>query len=144
MKRSISMAGIVLLVTSVAWGAAAEDPTLRGIMQELGAQMGRLAEAVVADDLPAAESAAAAIAEHPRPALGERVRILSNLGSDAAAFRRADSAVHEAAVAVGEAAKAGDRAALAARFHALTDACLACHSEFRARVRTSIESTQEP
>lgn len=143
MKRGITLAGAMVLVTGIAWGAAAAEPSLRGIMQELGVQMGRLAQALVADDLQAAEAAAAAIAEHPRPALGERVRILSSLGDDAGAFRAADAAVHDAAVAVGEAAKAGDRAALANRFHALTDACLACHTQFRARVQSAGEPAEE-
>jgi cytochrome c556 len=126
----------MLLVTGIAWSVPSDQPTLLGIMEELGAQVGRLARAIMADDLPTAIAAASAIADHPQPAPDERRRLLAHVGADALAFRAANADVHDAAVTVRTAAEMGDRAALAAAFHHLADSCLSCHARFRDRLRT--------
>ena len=126
----------MLLVTGIAWSVPADQPTLLGIMEQLGAQTGRLARAIMADDLPTAITAASAIADHPQPVPDERQRILAHSGADALAFRTANADVHDAAVAVRSAAEMGDRAALAVAFYRLADSCLSCHARLRDRPRS--------
>ncbi|HSH30029.1 MAG TPA: cytochrome c [Thiohalobacter sp.] len=144
MKRTLSIAGAVLLVTATSWGLAADPHSLRGIMQELGRQMGTLTQAIMADDRETIVAAAAAIADHPQPPLSERIRILGSLGTAAPAFRQADKDVHDAAIAVKQAAEAGDRDALAAGFHRLTRSCLACHTRFRNEDIKALTRPAEP
>lgn len=137
MKTSLSTAAVLLLTTAISWNATAAEHSLKSIMQDLGVQMGRLAQALMADDMDAVGSAAAAIADHPKPGWGERLVILGRMGTDAPAFRQKDVAVHEEAVRIKQAAEAGDRDALADGFQRLTTACLACHTQFRERARSS-------
>lgn len=136
MKTPLTTAAVVLLTTAISWNAVAAEHTLKSIMQDLGEHMGRLAQAIMADDMETASAAAGAIANHPKPGWGERLVILGRLGTDASAFRDSDLAVHEEAMGVQQAAEAGDRDALALGFQRLTGACLACHTSFRDRVRS--------
>lgn len=131
MKKFTFTAGGLLLMLIVSVNAGAGAHTLKTIMQDLGDQVGRLARAIMADDLETAGAAAAAIADHPKPDMGERLALLARIGTDVAAFRQRDTEVHDAATAVKRSAEAGDRAALARDFHRLTDACLGCHNAFR-------------
>jgi cytochrome c556 len=137
MKMLLTTAAVLLLTTAISWNAMAAEVTLKSIMQDLGVQMGRLAQAIMADDMETASAAAGAIAHHPKPGWGERLVILGQLGSDAPAFRDKDLAVHEEAMGIQQAAEAGDRDALALGFQRLTSACLACHSSFRDQVRSA-------
>lgn len=136
MKPSVIAIAVLLGATS---GGAQAAASLQDIMRDMGAELGRLAQALSADDLDRAAEAARAIAEHPRPPLAERMRILGRLGNDAAAFRAGDHEVHEAALAVRAAADAADRDALRSGFHRLMNGCLDCHTRFRARLRTAEE-----
>lgn len=136
MRSTLTIAGVMLLVTGIAWSVPSDKSALLGIMEELGTQVGRLAQAIMADDLATAIAAASAIADHPQPTLAERSRLLAHIGADAPAFRAANADVHDAAVAVRTAAQMGDRTALAAAFHRLADSCLSCHTRFRDRLRT--------
>ena len=53
------------------------------------------------------------------------------LGTDAGKFRGFDGEVHDAAIAMGEAATRGDGQAVIAAFAKLQQGCLACHQTFR-------------
>lgn len=131
MKDPLTTAGAVLLVTTIAWSVAADEHALRRFMDALGRQIGRLAQAIMADDLATATAAAEAIANHPQLGLAERGRELGRLGAAVSAFRQADANVRRAALAVKEAAQAGDREALVAGFHHLANTCLACRNRSR-------------
>ncbi len=137
MRRILILAGLLLISPGASQNAVADEHSLRSIMQELGVQIGRLAEAMMADDLATVGEAATAIADHPRPGLTERLSVLGRLGSDAASFRQRDADVHDAALRIKQAAEAGDRSALADDFHRLTDACLSCHRQFRDVLRST-------
>ncbi len=63
---------------------------------------------------------------------GEKTRALPAIWSDRAGFQKAGQNLMNAAAKVEAAAKAGDQAAFAQDVHALGEACVACHKEFRA------------
>jgi len=125
------MAATMLLTTAIGWNAQAAEHTLKSIMQDLGEQMGQLVKGIMADNMETVSQAAVAIADHPKPGLGERLVLLGRIGSDVTTFRQKDVEVHEAAIFIKQAAEVGDRDALVSGFHRLTKACLACHMQFR-------------
>ena len=70
--------------------------TLRAIMQELGAEYLRLANAIVMDDFAGIEQSARAIQSHPLPD-AIVLAIKNRLGGKFAAFEHADEASHQSA-----------------------------------------------
>jgi cytochrome c556 len=139
MNRSLSTRGffLLLLVFLLLGKAVAGEHTLKSIMQGLGRDIAELTRAMMADDMPAVTQAAAAIADHPRPNLGERLYLLGRMGADTEEFQQHDARVHQLAVRVKQAAEAGDRPSLEAGYQQLTAACLACHHRFRDAFRAS-------
>ncbi len=124
--------GLLLLLQGV---PALAGPDLQEVMKTLGDDLCRASGALVQEDYPTLAEAARAIADHPRPGMGERLKILAGLGTDAERFRSADSAVHDAATSLAEAAEREDALAAAAHYSLLVEQCIDCHAGFRQRVR---------
>lgn len=128
--------GLVMLTCAVPGVWAEEgDASLRQVMQGLGQEMCRLNGAILKEDFTQAAVSAQAIAEHPRPPLGERLRIMAELGSDMPRFKRGDDAVHDSAMALKAAAERKEPAAVLEHYLHLMAGCVECHNSFRARVR---------
>lgn len=115
--------------------AADESPSLLQIMRQLGHELNQLSDGLWRDDYAAIATAAQAIADHPQPPVAERTRIITGLGADAGRFRQGDQAVHDAALAVKEAAERQDAEQLLPHYLDLVTGCRRCHTAFRARVR---------
>jgi len=115
--------------------AAAESETLQSLMRELGDRMGQISDGLWREDYPAVAEAAQYIASHPKPPLQQRKKIISALGADAAEFRAADKRVHDDALELVEAARTGQMPPVVARYQRLMDGCVACHTQFRERLR---------
>ena len=113
------------------WNTTAEPMELRRIMRELGKNMQVVTDAISREDWVRVTDTAPHIAEHPQPPLGEKMRILGFVGSDAGRFKRFDEQTHQAARALEQAAKRGDGQSVIASFAALQNSCLACHQNFR-------------
>lgn len=109
---------------------------LRPIMQLLGVEMARLANALWIDDYAALDTSATAIASHPHIAPEEVARIERILGSEVATFDSLDRAVHEASLALQRAAQSRDSEAIVNSLGTVQQGCVACHSQFRERLRT--------
>ncbi len=130
------------IALSVALAASAAEPgaqsaevakpmALREVMHKLGRDVQAVAGAISMEDWPRVAELAPKIARHAEPPMSEKVRILAWLGTNAAEFRRFEGQVHEAATAMGEAAKRGDGEAVIAAFSRTQQSCLACHQGFR-------------
>ena len=131
----VATAILALSAMTPAPAAAAEagtPPALQKIMRQLGEDMQQVTHAIAMEDWPRVVQLAPGIARHEQPPAGEKVRILSWLGSDAAQFRGFDGIVHEAATALGEAAGREDGEAVISSFAQLQRGCLGCHQRFRA------------
>lgn len=63
--------------------------------------------------------------------MSEKVQILTWLGTEAGRFRSFDIQVHDAATAMGEAAKRSDGQGVITAFSRTQQSCLACHQSFR-------------
>lgn len=145
------MAAAALIVGSVALGAfqvvaggAGPPPppaqtgqpplALRSVMAVLAVRMEAIVYAVSVGDLKAVEKSALEIADHERPPLEERRKIMAFLGDDAEGFKAADLRVHDAAAAVAAAARAEDLDAVAGKFSLLLKGCVACHARFKSGI----------
>lgn len=100
-------------------------------MDQLGRDMQAVTGAISREDWTLVTRLAPDIARHPEPPLSEKMRIITWLGTDAGKFRGFDGEVHDAAIAMGEAATRGDGQAVIAAFAKLQQGCLACHQTFR-------------
>lgn len=130
---------LLLLLAVGTAHAADKSPNLRDIMQDLGLQMQKGADAISKEDWAALALIAPKLAEHPAPPAAEKVRILTALGSDASRFRELDHQTHHAAEEMGEAAKRNDGQAVIAAYAKVQSACLSCHQGFRSRVRQALD-----
>jgi hypothetical protein len=110
---------------------APKPMVLRGVMQQLDRDMQAVTAAIAREDWPKVAELAPKIGNHPVPPLGEKLRILAWLGTDAGKFRSFDTGVREASAAMGEAATRGDGQAAIAGFAKVQQACLGCHQAFR-------------
>lgn len=126
---------LALLVPAAIFHSQASEPAkpmaLQNVMAKLGRDMRAVTGAISTEDWALVARLAPGIAHHPEPPLSEKARILAWLGTDAGKFRGFDGQVHEAAAAMGEAAKQGDGQAVITRFAEVQRGCLACHQQFR-------------
>lgn len=118
--------------------AAAEGgQALLPIMQRLGADMVALTHALMTDDYETVTQRAEAVANHAPISAEELERIHGLLGEDMARFEALDESVHEASVRLHEAARAREPASIAERLGEVQQGCVACHVQFRERLRTN-------
>lgn len=104
---------------------------LRTVMKKLGQDMQATTGAISTEDWALVATLAPKIASHAEPPLTEKIHVFSWLGSNAGKFRGLDHQVHEAASAMGEAAKRNDGQAVIASFAKVQQGCLNCHQSFR-------------
>jgi hypothetical protein len=108
--------------------------TLRAIMQELGVEYLRLANALLIDDFKGLEDSAKAIQGHPLPK--EIVAsIKSKLGRNFGGFERVDEQSHQAAAELAKRAAAKDISGSAKAFGRLAESCVSCHKQYRVTLR---------
>lgn len=104
---------------------------LQNIMKELGRNMQIVTDGISRGDWALIEKTAPLIADHPQPPLLEKTRIIGFIGSDMGKFKSHDGKTHEAANALGLAARNGDGLGVIAAFQTLQTSCYSCHREFR-------------
>jgi cytochrome c556 len=101
--------------------------------------MTALTYGLMTDDGAMVATSAAAIAEHAPIATDDLERIHGVLGTDMAEFERLDAAVHDASVRLHEAAADGRTADVLTRLTEVQRGCVACHTQFRERLRTNTQ-----
>jgi len=112
----------------------ASDGSLRQIMQQLGRDFDSLNQAILREDFAGAEAAAHAIGFHDKPSMGQRMKLMSSLGTEMKNFKKADGVVHGLAIKLEAAAKAKDMPLLIQHQSQILSACMACHTSYRSRV----------
>ena len=142
--RATSRAALVVAVLAMPLASTAAADTFQSVMQGLADDMNRVQSALFVEDFDTATEAAEAIADHPKPSLGERRRVLSAVGSRISEFRALDQRVHETAKGLANAARDQDRDQ-SIRYHGrLVNACIACHSAFRDEVVSALSPENAP
>lgn len=111
--------------------AANKALTLQKIMQDLGTNMQTISDGISREDWALVEKNARQVADHPRPSMDEKKRIMAYMGDKMATFKGYDIKTHNAAreLSTHAAQKNGDDIITA--FAALQKTCLACHENFR-------------
>lgn len=120
--------GIAALAAPV---LAAEPLALQGIMKDLGRNMQAVVDGLSREDYATVEKAALALADHPQPPLGEKMRVMAFVGTNAPRYKAFDGETHDNAMALARAAKRGNGDEAIASFARLQSSCLACHQAFR-------------
>jgi hypothetical protein len=139
-KRWVNVIAASVILASACGTALAQNVkaqpdnalALRHIMQDLEKNTQAIGHGIEEKDWPLVAKLAALIADHPTPPLGEKVRILTYLGTDALAFRGLDKEAQAAATAIQKAAGKEDGPGVIAAFGKMQAACMACHNSYRA------------
>ena len=108
-----------------------EPLALRKIMYNLGKNMQSITDGISREDWKLVENAALQVAEHPKPPLVEKMRILNFVGTDIRLFKEHDSKTHNAAMVLGSAAAEQNGYKVISAFSTLQNSCLTCHQYFR-------------
>lgn len=139
MKRGNYLATLTVVALLATLGADAhadrasdaEPMALRKIMRDLGKNMQAATDAIAREDWMRVAAIAPAIADHPQPPMGEKVRILAFIGGNVPRFRAFDGQTHDAANRMADAASKKDGAGVIAAFADIQTGCLGCHQAFR-------------
>ncbi len=131
MMKKIMILTVVMLLAGTTW---AGDGSLKQIMQQLGKDYSSLNHAILLKDFDGAAQFAHAIANHDKPSMGQRLKLMGELGAEMSDFKKADGRVHDLAIKIEEAAKAKDMTLLIQRQSQLLSACMTCHASYRSRV----------
>ena len=116
---------------------AHQEMALLPIMRRLAEDMAAMQNALWLEDFATVEQHASAIADHAHMSAAEVARIRAELGAEMPQFESADAAVHEAAVQMHAAARERDTDAVLDRLAEVQRGCVACHEQFRERLRTT-------
>ena len=110
---------------------SAKPVALEGVMEKLERDMQAVIGAISKEDWTMVAQPAPKIARRAKPPLPEKMRILGWLAADAGKFLGFDGQLHDAAVAMGEAATRGDRQEVIAALGKVQQRCLGYHQSFR-------------
>jgi len=113
---------------------SAAQGSLKLVMQGLLIDTQQLTSAMLTEDFANIEKTAKKIADHPKPSMATRMKLMKAMGSDMAKFKANDGVVHDAAVAMVENAQNKDIKAVGENFQTMIGGCLSCHGEFKAKV----------
>lgn len=130
------LAGLILSIASFSSVADTsvdihEPLELQKIMAQLGHKMQLITDAINNENWTLIEKNAAYIADHPRPPMSEKLKIMAFMGTDMAKFKDYDGETHKAAKVLVTAAKNKNGYTIIEKFAALQNTCLSCHQKFR-------------
>jgi len=143
LKKSIIASSLVLTVSLIAQlpttaapvsDSQAPEGSLKLVMQGLLSNTQQLTEAVLTEDFVRIENIAKNIAEHPKPSMATRMKLMKALGAEMAKFKANDDVVHNAAVDMIGNAQSKDIKAVGKNFQTMISGCLSCHGEFKSKV----------
>ena len=107
---------------------------LKTVMQGLLKDTHLLTTAMLTENFTVIELAASNIANHPKPPMQVRKKLMMAMGADMAKFKANDNIVHGAAVAMVESAQNKDIKAVGKNYQTMIGGCLSCHAEFKTKV----------
>lgn len=137
--QAISIA--TLCVSSSA--LAADDVTLKTIMQGLRDNFVEITDGFLTNDFEMIARGAAAIASHPQIPADQVKLVAAELGEEMPAFKQMDTVVHDLSLEIEAAAKVGDWGSAISAYQQMFNGCLACHEQYQERVVAALGSTTE-
>jgi len=139
--NKILIVGAILLLTTALNVANAKESTpsaaegsLKLVMQGLLVNTQQLTEAMLTNDFASIEAIAKTIADHPKPSMETRMKLMKAMGANMAKFKANDSVVHDAAVNMIKNAQQKNLQLIGDDYKTMIGGCLSCHGEFKAKV----------
>ncbi len=152
--KKILVAGLLLVFTSIINFSIANESrpseskadagSLKLVMQGLLKDTQALTAAVFTEDYAAIGIIANNIAEHPKPSMATRKKLMKAMGSDMAKFKANDTVVHNAAVNMVKSAQQKNIQLISEDFQKMIGGCVSCHSEFKEQVFAILKLTVMP
>jgi len=145
LKKTLIASSILAFTTVINFSIASEGDlsklsaakgSLKLVMQGLLVDTQQLTEAMFMEDFANIEQIAKNIADHPKPSMETRKKLMKAMGAEMAKFKANDDVVHESAVAMVKNAQNKDIKAIGKNFQTMIGGCVSCHSEFKAKVST--------
>lgn len=133
-KKMVLVAVVLGFAASIAAAGGGEPLRLKAIMNDLAGEMETISRGIWLGDFNIIEAAAVKVADHEKPPMAERMKILGFLKGRAGGFKAADASVHDNAMAMAEAAKREDMAGVVEKFDAVMKGCVECHTGYRADI----------
>lgn len=133
MKRyKIVILIFIILVAAPAFSMA--ELQLRTIMNGMNDRMKAIVDAINHEDFKAIEENAVKIADHDKPPITERIKILAFMKRQAPELKGMDDKVHASAMELTESAKKRNIDSVVTSFAKVQKACIACHTKFKAQI----------
>ncbi len=132
---TVLLSGVLLLAVA-APAAAVDEKPLEAVMQEMLESMRDIVTGIMVEDYSLIGVKAEAVVYHDNPSQKERLALSRGLGLEAMTFKMFDDNVRRYAKMLKKAAVMRDREAVIESYSKLVEACTACHSSYRARIRS--------
>ena len=114
--------------------ASAVEGSFKLVMQGLLADTQELTAAMLMEDFTRIEKIAKNIADHPKPSMETRMKLMKAMGAEMAKFKSNDAIVHDAAVNITKNAQQKNIEGIVDDFNTMIGGCVSCHSEFKMKV----------
>ncbi len=137
MKKSLMVGSFLMLSsmsTHIVANEIAPEGSLKLVMQELLDNTQQLTGAMLKEDYVLMETLSKSIADHPKPSMATRMKLMKAMGADMMQFKKNDGVVHGAAVNMIKAAQEKDIKSVGENFQIMINGCLSCHAQFKSRV----------
>lgn len=140
MTALITTAMALLFLPALA--SSDESTTLQTIMQGLRDNVVEITDGLLTGDLELVERGATGIATHPRIPPEQVQLVARELGEETPTFKQFDTRVHDLAVEIAAAAKAGDNIAAMGWLQGMLDGCFSCHIAYKDRVANVLRDAE--
>lgn len=119
----------------------AEEPRLKTLMATMGGHAQGMLVGILYDNFELIESAVHWVNNHPAPT-ADMAKIKQELGVEAIRFKYYDTVTHNAANAMGVAAKKRDMKEVSRQYGIMIHSCTKCHDTYRDRLRKVLHENE--
>lgn len=135
-NKKLLLATSLVILTTVNVSMAndtvkAPEGSLKLVMQGLLKETQELTAAMLNEDFTLIATKAGNIADHPKPSMATRMKIMKAMGADMAQFKANDEIVHKAALDIMTNAQQKNIDGVGENYKKMIGGCLSCHSQFK-------------
>jgi cytochrome c556 len=112
----------------------AKEGSLKFVMQGLLKDTQELTSAMLNEDFILITAKAKHIADHPKPSMATRNKLMKAMGAEMINFKAYDFVVHNAALEIVKSAQQNNIDGVGENFKKMIGGCLSCHNMFKSRV----------
>ena len=120
-----------------------KNSDLKIIMNGLLDDTKLLTEGIFLEDFTKIRLAANNIANHPKPSSETLKKVKANLAEEMGLFKGFDIKVHNASLEIAKSASNKDLVSVVSTYHKMIDGCLSCHSQYKNRISSVLNSSAE-